>query len=198
MTYETSPEMSERKRARRERLLKAAVRLFGRRGYHATTVPAIVRQARSSIGSFYSYFRNKEDVFGAALDEAGQALGAAIDQQASAGPGVRGKVRALSERCFLWLTENPAEARILLTESSGLSEALGGRRRGQLDSLAKRFEAALEGSVPGKRDRETAARCFLGATIESSRHWLETKPEDRVSATDVASRISRFQQRGVA
>lgn len=198
MPYRTSPEMAERMRSRRARLLAAAVKLFGRYGYHSTTVPRICRQARSSTGGFYFYFRNKEDVFGAALDEAAEGLGQALDKASARSAGPRAKVRALSERFFLWMSENPREARILLLESSGLSPKLEARRRRVLDAQAARFEVALEGAVTSRKDRSAAARCFLGASLESARHWLQSPAAERDPASRAAARLGRLQVRSVA
>ena len=44
------------------RLLDAGLRVFARRGYHAARVDDIVRAARTSHGTFYLYFTNKEDL----------------------------------------------------------------------------------------------------------------------------------------
>ena len=197
MTYASSPEMQDRKRRRRERLLKTAVALFGRKGYHATTVPAIVRRARSSVGSFYFYFRNKEQIFSAALEEAGEDLGVFLDGAVADGAGARARVRALSERCVLWLTSNPAEARILILESSGLSKPLDEQRGAIYRKLSERFAAALQGAGPTGKDREAAAHCFLGAAFESARRWLETPEGERDSGEETAARVGRIQQRRV-
>ena len=55
----------------RTRLLDAAVRLFGERGYRATTVGAIEEAAGLSprAGAFYRHFASKEDVLHAAVDQ---------------------------------------------------------------------------------------------------------------------------------
>ena len=45
------------------RLLDAGVEVFATRGYHAAGVDHIVRQARTSHGTFYLYFASKEDLF---------------------------------------------------------------------------------------------------------------------------------------
>lgn len=45
-----------------QRLLDAGLRVFARRGYHAARVDDIVRAARTSHGTFYLYFTNKEDL----------------------------------------------------------------------------------------------------------------------------------------
>ena len=44
------------------RLLDAALKVFAQRGYHAARVDDIVRAARTSHGTFYLYFANKEDL----------------------------------------------------------------------------------------------------------------------------------------
>lgn len=47
----------------RAKLLDAAVPTLAEKGYHATRVDDIVRQAGVSHGTFYLYFTNKEDLF---------------------------------------------------------------------------------------------------------------------------------------
>jgi AcrR family transcriptional regulator len=50
-------------------LLDAGVQVFDRRGYHAARVDDIVKLARTSHGTFYLYFSNKEDLFRALAEE---------------------------------------------------------------------------------------------------------------------------------
>jgi AcrR family transcriptional regulator len=47
----------------RAKLLDAAVPALAEKGYHATRVDDIVRQAGVSHGTFYLYFANKDDLF---------------------------------------------------------------------------------------------------------------------------------------
>lgn len=47
----------------RERILEAAMALFCEKGYYKTTTNEIARRANVSIGSLYSYFRDKDTVF---------------------------------------------------------------------------------------------------------------------------------------
>jgi AcrR family transcriptional regulator len=56
------------------RLLDAGVQVFETRGYHAARVDDIVKLARTSHGTFYLYFSNKEDLFRALAEEVGDAL----------------------------------------------------------------------------------------------------------------------------
>lgn len=53
----------QRAAATAEQLLTAARQVFTERGYQATTVGAITEAANTAHGTFYLYFRNKEDAF---------------------------------------------------------------------------------------------------------------------------------------
>src|SRR3954470_23916040 len=73
-----------------QRLLDAGVEVFAKRGYHAARVDDIVKVAKTSHGTFYLYFANKEDLFRAlALDVADEmnALVASIGELSPDGAG---------------------------------------------------------------------------------------------------------------
>jgi TetR/AcrR family fatty acid metabolism transcriptional regulator len=54
---------------KRKRILEAAVRVFGRRGYHDAKIAEIAGAGRVAEGTVYLYFRNKEHLFGTVFDE---------------------------------------------------------------------------------------------------------------------------------
>ena len=59
------PGRRERKRAQtRERIFRAAIELFGQRGFFNTTVEDITEAADVGKGTFFNYFPSKEQVFG--------------------------------------------------------------------------------------------------------------------------------------
>ena len=49
-------------RDRREQLIRAAIKVFGEKGFHQTTVRDIGRAARLTQGTIYNYVRSKEDI----------------------------------------------------------------------------------------------------------------------------------------
>lgn len=52
-----------------QRLLDAGVEVFATRGYHSARVDDIVKVAKTSHGTFYLYFANKEDLFRALAED---------------------------------------------------------------------------------------------------------------------------------
>ncbi|HSJ99174.1 MAG TPA: helix-turn-helix domain-containing protein [Myxococcota bacterium] len=54
----------------RAEILNAARRVFAARGYGAATVRDVVRASDLSVGTFYEYVRDKDEVFRALAHEA--------------------------------------------------------------------------------------------------------------------------------
>jgi len=61
--------MKKRAENSRKRILEAAVQVFGRRGYKAATVREICKAANAGVASVNYYFRNKESLYMAILED---------------------------------------------------------------------------------------------------------------------------------
>src|SRR5919206_1350869 len=72
------------------KLLDAAMVVFEKRGYHAARVDDIVKVARTSHGTFYLYFANKEDLFRALLIDVAEEVAALADTLGPIGPDEAG------------------------------------------------------------------------------------------------------------
>ncbi len=59
--------MVNRKDIVRKRLIDAAIKVIGTKGFRKTTVPEIAKKAGIGTGTFYLYFKDKSQVFAAAL-----------------------------------------------------------------------------------------------------------------------------------
>ncbi len=199
MPYRSTPKVAARKQARRRTLLGAALRLFGARGYHATTVPAIVTEAGSSIGTFYLYFRNKEDIFAAVLHDLAERLAESLDVAIASESRPLSQMKTAVRQLFLFLAEHPAEARILVIESSGLSSRLAAVRRSIIRSHAKGVEATLAKVDPDLPSRaiQVFARCWVGAVLEAAYYWLEIPTQKRPRSQDVAEAVAQFNLRAI-
>lgn len=61
--YRTSKETQERKDVKRQFILDTAAKVFAIKGFHNTAVKDVVEEASVSVGSFYFYFKSKEELF---------------------------------------------------------------------------------------------------------------------------------------
>jgi len=199
MVYRKTKGTEERKEARRRLLLDAATRLFGKHGYHATTVPMIVAEAESSTGSFYMHFRSKEDVFIAALEELGRDIMDVINEVTASQPDALKRISQTTDAIFLFLARNQELARILIIESSGISPLVEKTRRAILLQQEEEVRKSLE-SAPALFAVEStsiAARCMAGAAFEAFYCWLDENPKERMPAEKVARAVAQFNTQAV-
>ena len=64
---------TERGRKTLRRLLEAAAKEFGERGFHEAAITGITQRAGVALGTFYTYFESKEEVFRALVRDMSQA-----------------------------------------------------------------------------------------------------------------------------
>ncbi|NWG46979.1 MAG: TetR/AcrR family transcriptional regulator [Alphaproteobacteria bacterium] len=68
-TGEARGKREQNKATNRQAILAAAREVFSELGYGATTVRDIIRRTGLAAGTFYNYYRSKEEVFEALLDD---------------------------------------------------------------------------------------------------------------------------------
>ncbi|WP_232492989.1 TetR/AcrR family transcriptional regulator [Novosphingobium kaempferiae] len=76
MTTEHAPDepigkapRTERGRRTLRKLLDAAAFEFGEHGFHEASITGITRRAGTALGSFYTYFNSKDEIFRALVDD---------------------------------------------------------------------------------------------------------------------------------
>jgi AcrR family transcriptional regulator len=136
------------------KLLDAAMVAFDKRGYHATRVNDVVEIAKTSHGTFYLYFSNKEDLLRALVAEAAgeaQSLYDALSTLPAQGGAprwedVHGWVRAYSE---LWTRYAPLFRAWtdLATIDPELLDAIRGTFIAMSSALAKQIGPDTSGHI---------------------------------------------------
>jgi AcrR family transcriptional regulator len=77
--FSDNPEVGARGQRTLQRILDAALRVFGEEGYHQCGIARITELAGCSRASFYQYFSGKEDVFRHLSGQVARQLGASIE-----------------------------------------------------------------------------------------------------------------------
>jgi AcrR family transcriptional regulator len=130
----------------RERVLSAAVAVFSRNGYQATTVADLVGAAQIGVGGFYSLFAGKEDCFLSLYDrivaDARERIAAGVDEDDRWPDRILTGLRTLLEL----IAAEPDRARIVIVEANAAGAAAEER---YLETVAELTAAVREGRSDG-------------------------------------------------
>ena len=126
----------ERVAARRERLLAAAIELYGTEGYAGTGVKDICRQAGLTDRYFYESFADGRELFLAAFERATSELLALVAKRVGeAAPEAGIQARAAIEAFVGALAEDARKARLLFVEAA----AAGAEIESHVRTTVRRF-----------------------------------------------------------
>lgn len=154
----------------RDRLLDAALTLFLERGFAATRVDDIAQRAAVSKGCVYLYFRTKQEIFEAVVDEAIVARIAQAEQFAADFDGSASELlEAVLTKNVLEFWDSPSSGipKLILAESQQFPE-LAASHFQDITLRARRFiESILQLGIDKGEYRAIdvpyVARCILNA-----------------------------------
>ncbi len=150
-------------RSQRERLLEAAVRVVAEKGYGATTVADLTREAGISRTTFYAMFEDKEACFLAAYDTVVDALVRRIARAYEAEERWPQRARAGLAALLEALAEEPAIARLALVDVGAAGPAAQRRYRAALQRLTPLFEEGRDFAPGGRSLPANTSRMAIGA-----------------------------------
>ncbi|HZE28869.1 MAG TPA: TetR/AcrR family transcriptional regulator [Gaiellaceae bacterium] len=182
--------MTNRSNAQEEKrrlLLDAAVRVFARKGYHASRVGDIAEEAGVAYGLLYHYFQSKEDVLLTVFRETWRALIATIQSVEEAGDPPPEQLRKVAEILLRSWRRDPDLVRVLVLEVTRSPHLPG-----EMDEIVASFAAIQEiiergqadGSIRADLDARLASYVFYGAVEELLTGWVVGRLPD--SEEDVA------------
>ncbi|HWA55547.1 MAG TPA: TetR/AcrR family transcriptional regulator [Solirubrobacterales bacterium] len=150
-------------RSQRERLLEAAIRVVAEKGYAATTVADLTREAGISRTTFYAMFDDKEGCFLAAYDGIVDALvrrvATAYESEEEWPQRARAGLAALLEA----LAEEPDVARLALVDVGSAGPAAQRRFRAAMQRLTPFFEEGRDFAPGGRNLPANTSRMAIGA-----------------------------------
>jgi AcrR family transcriptional regulator len=155
-------------RDKRRTILRAAVRVFSRKGYDASRVSDIAREAGVAYGLVYHYFENKEDVLNSIFREHLGLLHEAIATIDRDQPGAREKLAAIASFVIDGYRVGADVVRVLLLEVVRSSMLVAAPRADAVQGLFRRVEGIVrrhqeEGALRRDLDPRMVTYVFLGA-----------------------------------
>ena len=182
MVYKKSNKSEERKDEKRQLIFKSAAKVFAENGFHEASVKNIAEEAKISVGTFYLYFKNKEEIFEKLYDEMAKIIesvnyyalykkGASVVEKFS---------RAITSSVWAYKKYNEL-AKILLIDAVGLNPTFEIKYAQIMSNACSNMAKTLENlkqlgliSVPNVK---IAAIAYEGAFNGIITYWLRANDE---------------------
>ena len=188
---------AERRESRQAALVDAAFRVFMEKGVAASSVDDIVEAAGVAKGTFYLYFRTKDDAINAVAERIVDGVGGAVEAAATT-PGLSSVDRLLS------LGRSSARSAVSRTSASSSTSSTGprtgpsttGSRSGSSPASSPRSSRSSPTASPkgSSHDQDPhLAAGFVLATFTS----LHDLVGDEADVEQVASELNAFILRGL-
>lgn len=182
--------------ARIEQTLAVAHDLFAERGYATVTMDEVAAAVGVTKPLLYNYFGNKEQLYRACMEPAGDALLAAVVGAVERSATPMDALGAGIHAFFEFVDRDRGAWRVLFDETlpveGGIARRVGEYRERLIDLVA---HALLEQISPAHRVQvEAVSTALLGAAEALGRWWLRT---EALSADEAADLLVRTVEPGL-
>lgn len=180
-----------------EQTLKAAHALFAQRGYGPVTMDEVAAAVGVTKPLLYNYFGNKERLYLACMEPAGDALVAAVVGAVERTSTPREALRAGIHAFFEFVDQDRDSWRVLFDETLPAEGGIARRVGEYRTRIVGLVELALlaQPSVTRKVPVEALSEALLGAAEALVRWWLRT---EALSAPATAELLVRTVEPGLA
>ena len=177
----------ERRLARRERLIEAAIRVYGEVGYRNATVKAVCEAAELTERYFYESFASSEALLIAAFDTVSHRLIDCLDRIRAQHTGTADeRCQAVLRAHFQALKDDPVGARLFVLEIARVGPAVDEVGAALLREFGELLSRTLApGASPRLKRGELVRAGVVGAVLEIAKVWIRSgyaKSVDAVAA----------------
>ena len=179
------------KTANRQAILEAARGVFARTGYEATTVRDIIRETQLAAGTFYNYFKSKEEVFNALASSSAMRFRPVLSKVRENTDGFEAFIRGAYRAYFQFLSDENSEA---ISMGAPHMALIGVRvdtpeMQAIFEEIRCDVEAMLALGETQKIDTEYLTAAAIGIARDVGDHMLDRRPVDVDGATDFAAAL---------
>lgn len=171
-------------------ILEAARRVFAELGYGATTVRDIVRATPLASGTFYNYFKSKEEIFQAIEDESALRIRPRLREERARAQSIEAFVSASFRTFFEYVEEDQHSFRAIRRQSEAMRvrmdtpEMIAG-----FEELREDLETAIAKGLLPPVDTDYLMAAFVGVALEIAERMLLRYDADPVVAAAFATAL---------
>lgn len=195
----------ERKEKTRQALLRAAQRVFARKGYHKTLVSDIVAAAGVGQGTFYRSFRDKRHLLQTLVEEFLSELLAEFSEMEEHLPADAAEYRQASIEAFLRAAHIVGKNRrlclFLLREAPTVDDRMAELVGHMYDRFARRAQFYLDHAIARGFARpcrsDLVAQAIVGVALRTAELWLKGRYAD-AAIDEIVGELVDFAFQGFA
>jgi AcrR family transcriptional regulator len=185
-TIEPIGKRERTKAANRTAILAAARKVFAQLGYEAATVRDIIRGTDLASGTFYNYFRSKEEVFEALADDGAARFKPILRQARERAKSFEDYLRTAFGAYFHFIVqENSLEGRPI-DERQPHVRTDTPEMIAIYEEVRQGLEDAIQRGLAPRIDAEYLAYSCIGMAQEIGRAMMRRHPHDVEAATEFA------------
>jgi len=175
----------DKKAAKKQQILQAAVEAFGRSNFEDASISEIARRAGVAEGTIYQYFKNKQDLFFSIPREKTKVFTSKLDEYLEGISDTRDKIRKFVWYYLYFFTTNPAYARSLMLEmrisrAFAKSSSYKGIKKFTNQALEILREGQERGIIRKDVDIYLARHLLLGILEHVVTRWLLKGEKDDI------------------
>lgn len=186
---------------KRVRLLKAAVKVFAKKGFYNTRVEEIAKVAGVATGTTYLYFENKDDILISIFEEEMEPILARLREGIESKGSAREKMEAFVHNHLKMVEVNEDMAQLLMVELRSSSKFLHGYKGTKFkEYLAIVEEIFVEGQMNGEFKAELnpvlVKQIIFGAVDQIALNWTLSKSR-KIPLTQSAREVTSVVLQGI-
>jgi AcrR family transcriptional regulator len=173
----------------RNLILEAARRVFAELGYGATTVRDIIRATPLASGTFYNYFKSKEEVFQAIQDESALRIRPRLHEERAKAATIEEFISGTFRTFFEYVASDQANFRALRRNDTlhvrmDTPEIIAG-----FEELRQDIVTAIERGVFPSVDADFVMAAMVGVAFEVAERMLHRSDYDPAEAAAFATAL---------
>jgi len=191
---------TKRGRITRDKLLEAAEFEFGEKGFHEAAISGITSRAGVALGTFYTYFESKEEIFKALVSYMSQRTRDWVRERVAEAPDRLSAERLGMAAYIEFVRRHPAIYRIMSEAEFVANDAYREHYEGFAMAYRANLERAANRGDIREGDYDTWSWAIIGIDVFLGMRyaeWDESRPASEIAeiVTDlIANGISRQQE----
>lgn len=199
MTHESNQEKlpkTARGRQTRDKLLQAAEMEFGNRGFHDASVSGITQNAGVALGTFYTYFESKEEIYRALVGYMSHRVRSWIAERVMDSPDRLSAERDGLQAYLEFVREHPGLYRIIAEAEFVANDAYMEHYTGIANAYIANLTSAGERDEIRDGDFEVWSWAIMGMMVFLGMRYGEW--EQQTDPKEVATRAGELLAEGIA